>query len=218
VTVGAIRSAASQIRTLWRALFGPLGVLLLLTALASFGLANFQGVFGLYGMQRFGFGAQEVGWIMTAVAVVAAAGQGLLTGPLSRRWGDVTVMRVSLLLSAVTFLLLLLADSFWTALAATALFVLPNSLVRVALTSLTSQRADAGQGVAMGLSHAFMSLGRIVGPLLAGVLFDLDIRLPYLVGAAAMAAGFAVGLAWVTRASPLQTTCPPVQSAHPPSG
>jgi DHA1 family multidrug resistance protein-like MFS transporter len=184
----------SRVRELWRALFGPLGVLLLLTALASFGLANFQGVFGLYGMQRFGFGAQEVGWIMTAVAVVAAVGQGLLTGPLSRRWGDVAVMRASLLLSAATFLLLLLADSFWTALAATALFVLPNSLVRVALTSLTSQRADAGQGVAMGLSHAFMSLGRIVGPLLAGMLFDLDIRLPYLVGAAAMAIGFVVSL------------------------
>jgi DHA1 family multidrug resistance protein-like MFS transporter len=169
-------------------------VLLLLTALASFGLANFQGVFGLYGMQRFGFGAQEVGWIMTAVAVVAAVGQGLLTGPLSRRWGDVAVMRASLLLSAATFLLLLLADSFWTALAATALFVLPNSLVRVALTSLTSQRAEVGQGVAMGLSNSFMSLGRIIGPLLAGVLFDLDIRLPYLVGAAAMAIGFVVSL------------------------
>jgi len=181
-------------RELWQAHFSPVGILLLLTALASFGLANFQGVFGLYGMQRFGFGTQEVGWIMTAVAVVATAGQGLLTGPLSKRWGDVVVMRVSLLLSAVTFVLLLLADNFWTVLAATSLFVLPNSLVRVALTSLTSQRADVGQGVAMGLSHAFMSLGRIVGPLLAGVLFDLDMRLPYLVGAAAMAGGFVISL------------------------
>jgi len=190
-----------RIRTLWQALFGPIGVLLLLTALASFGFANFQGVFGLYGMQKFGFGAAEVGWIMTAVAVVAAAGQGALTGPLSKRWGDVAVMRASLLLSAVTFVLLLLADSFWTALAATALFVLPNSLVRVALTSLTSQQAEVGQGVAMGLSHAFMSLGRIIGPLLAGVLFDLDLRLPYLVGAGAMVVGFGISVIWVARAA-----------------
>lgn len=189
-------------RELWQALLSPVGILLFLTALASFGLANFQGVFGLYGMQRFGFGTQEVGWIMTAVAVVAAAGQGLLTGPLSRLWGDVAVLRVSLLLSAVTFVLLLLAESFWTTLAATALFVLPNSLVRVALTSLTSQRADVGQGVAMGLSHAFMSLGRIVGPLLAGVLFDLEMHLPYLVGAAAMAGGFVISLIWVAREVP----------------
>ena len=123
----------------------------------------------------------------------------LLTGPLSKRWGDLAVMRAALLFSALTFVLLLLAANFWTALAATALFVLPNSLVRVALTSLTSQRADVGQGVAMGLSHAFMSLGRIVGPLLAGVLFDLDMRLPYLVGAAAMAMGFVISLAGVAR-------------------
>jgi DHA1 family multidrug resistance protein-like MFS transporter len=198
-TEGATVAGAWRIRDLRSALFGSLGVLLSLTALASFGLANFQAVFGLYGMQRFGFGTQEVGWIMTAVAVVAAASQGLLTGPLSKRWGDVVLLRVSLLLSAVTFVLLLLADNFWTALAATALFVLPNSLVRVALTSLTSQHADMGQGVAMGLSHAFMSLGRIVGPLLAGVLFDLAMRLPYLVGAAAMAVGFVISLAWVPR-------------------
>jgi len=71
----------------------------------------------------------------------------------------------------------------------------------VALTSLTSQRADTGQGVAMGLSNSFMSLGRIVGPLLAGVLFDLDVRLPYLVGAAAMAVGFGVSVIWVARAA-----------------
>ena len=195
----ALRPESGRMRDLRNALCGPLGVLLLLTALASFGLANFQGVFGLYGMQRFGFGTQEVGWIMTAVAVVAAVGQGALTGPLSKRWGDLAVIRAAFLFSALTFVFLLLAASFWTALAATALFVLPNSLVRVALTSLTSQRADAGQGVAMGLSHAFMSLGRIVGPLLAGVLFDLDMRLPYLVGAAAMAMGCVISLAEVAR-------------------
>jgi len=189
----------SRGRKLWQALFGPLGVLLLLTAVASFGLANFQGVFGLYGMQRFGFGTQEVGWIMTAAAVVAATGQGALTGPLSKRWGDLAVMRAAFLFSSITFMLLLLAVNFWTALAATALFVLPNSLVRVALTSLTSQRAGVGQGAAMGLSHAFMSLGRIIGPLLAGVLFDLDLRLPYLVGAAAMAIGLVISLAWMAQ-------------------
>jgi DHA1 family multidrug resistance protein-like MFS transporter len=199
---GSRGAVASRVHELWDALFSPIGVLLLLTALASFGFANFQGVFGLYGMQKFGFGAAEVGWIMTAVAVAAALGQGLLTGPLSKRWGDLTVMRAAFLFSAITFVLLLLADSFWTALAATALFVLPNSLVRVALASLTSQRADVGQGVAMGLSHAFMSLGRIIGPLLAGVLFDLDLRLPYLVGAAAMVVGCVVSLGGVRGTRP----------------
>lgn len=38
------------------------------------------------------------------------------------------------------------------------------------------------------------------GPLLAAVLFDLDIRLPYLVGAVAMVVAFVVSLGWVVQA------------------
>jgi DHA1 family multidrug resistance protein-like MFS transporter len=47
-----------------------------------------------------------------------------------------------------------------------------------------------GQGIAMGLNNSFMSLGRVVGPLTAGMLFDLDLRLPYLSGALATLIGF----------------------------
>ena len=50
-------------------------------------------------------------------------------------------------------------------------------------------------GITIGLSNATMSLGRIVGPLLAGLLFDLKPEYPYLVSAAVMGLGFIVGLA-----------------------
>jgi DHA1 family multidrug resistance protein-like MFS transporter len=46
----------------------------------------------------------------------------------------------------------------------------------------------------MGLSNSFVSLGRIIGPLLAGFVFDLNIQLPYLTGAAVMGAGFIISL------------------------
>jgi MFS family permease len=46
--------------------------------------------------------------------------------------------------------------------------------------------------VTMGLSNAFGSLGRIFGPPLGGVVFDLDWRLPFIGAAATMAAGFLV--------------------------
>lgn len=186
-------------RELWRALSGPLGVLLFLTALVSFALSNLQGIFGLYALQQFGFGTQEVGWIMTAVAVTAALGQGLLTGPLTRRWGDLAVMRVAFALSAVSFGLILLADSFWTLLLATAFFVLPNALIRVTVISLTSQRAEMGQGVLMGMSNSFTSLGRIAGPIWAGYTFDVNASFPYWSGAAAMLGGFVISLIWVHR-------------------
>ena len=184
-------------RELWHAMLGPLGVLFFLTALVSFALSNFQGIFGLYALQEFGFGTQEVGWIMTAVAVVAALGQGLLTGPLTKRFGDVPVMRVCLLLSAVSFGLILLANDFWTFLLTISFFILPNALLRVTVMSLTSQRAEMGEGAVMGLSNSFTSLGRIVGPVWAGYTYDMNATYPFWSGVVAMLVGFVVSLVWV---------------------
>jgi DHA1 family multidrug resistance protein-like MFS transporter len=82
------------------------------------------------------------------------------------------------------------------------LFVLSNSMLRPAVSSLTSKRSTVGQGVAMGLNNSFMSLGRITGPLLAGLLFDLGQDLPYMVGGAIMLLGFIIALLWLGNNAP----------------
>ena len=41
-----------------------------------------------------------------------------------------------------------------------------------------------GYGITMGLSNSFMSLGRIAGPALGGVAFDINTEYPYIAGAA----------------------------------
>lgn len=187
------------LRALGQALFGPLGVLLLMAFLVSFGLTNFQGIFGYYALKKFGYGTEEVGWILTVAGLVSALTQGLLTGPLTKRWGEAAVIKATLLASALTFGLLLLADNLVTMLVTTGLFILPNALLRPAVISLTSKHAGAQQGAAMGLNNSFNSLGRVVGPVWAGFAFDLNYDLPYLSGAAIMFAAFLAALAWVTQ-------------------
>jgi DHA1 family multidrug resistance protein-like MFS transporter len=49
----------------------------------------------------------------------------------------------------------------------------------------------------MGLSNSFMNLGRIVGPIWAGVLFDVRASYPYLSGAAVMLVGLLFSLVWI---------------------
>jgi DHA1 family multidrug resistance protein-like MFS transporter len=196
----AIRATpATQVRDLWQALFGPLGALLFMAFLVSFGLTNFQGIFGYYALKRFGYGTEEVGWILTVVGIVAALTQGVLTGPLTKRWGEATVIKATLLASAVTFALLLTANSLATVLLTTGLFTLPNALLRPAVISLTSKHAGGRQGAAMGLNNSFNSLGRVVGPIWAGFSFDLNYSLPYLSGAVVMFTGFLISLAWVAQ-------------------
>jgi DHA1 family multidrug resistance protein-like MFS transporter len=46
----------------------------------------------------------------------------------------------------------------------------------------------------MGLSNSFMSLGRILGPIWAGLAFDLGSSLPYVSGSVLMLAGFVFSL------------------------
>lgn len=188
---------AAQVGELWKALFGPLGVLLLMAFLVSFGLTNFQGIFGYYALKKFGYGTQEVGWVLTIAGIVSALAQGALTGPLTKRWGEAALIKITLLASAITFLLLLTANNLATMLLTTGLFTLPNALLRPAVLSLTSKHAGDQQGTAMGLNNSFTSLGRVIGPIWAGFAFDLNYNLPYLSGAAIIFLGFVGSLIWV---------------------
>jgi len=184
----------------WRlVLSGPIGILLIMAFLVTSGMTVFYGVFGLYALEQLGYGPDKVGAIMMVMGLASAVAQGGLSGPLTKRWGESAVIKGASLVSAIGFLLLVPADTFLTVLAATGLFVLASALLMPAVSALTSRRAPMEQGITMGVSNSFMSLGRIVGPLLGGVLFDLDVRYPYLSGAAIMLVGFLVAFACMRR-------------------
>jgi DHA1 family multidrug resistance protein-like MFS transporter len=54
----------------------------------------------------------------------------------------------------------------------------------------------------MGLSNAFVSLGRIVGPVWGGLALDIQAGLPYLSGAFVLAVGFGLSLVWLPKKQP----------------
>jgi DHA1 family multidrug resistance protein-like MFS transporter len=177
---------------MWKSLFGPIGFLLILAFLHNFALTNFEGIFGLYAQKRYDFDPPTIGLIMTVVGLVSAVVQGVLTGPATRRFGDVNVIKASLFTSIFGFLSMLVAPNLGWVLVTSGFFVFTNSMLRPGVASLTSKRADIGQGAAMGLSNAFMSLGRIFGPLWAGKALDMNLYYPFLTGAIIMlAAGVA---------------------------
>lgn len=184
-------------RELRDALRSPIAGLLLVVFLGTIGTSNFEAVFGLYALDVLGYGPERVGAILTVAGVVSMIGRGLLTGLATRRWGETTVIKGALLAGAVAFLLLLLARSHLAVLFTTALFVLTTAFFRPAVHSLTSQRATVGQGAAMGLSNSFVSLGRVVGPLWAGGIYDLNPSYPYLSGAVILFLVFLLSLLWM---------------------
>jgi len=204
---------AMRLGELWSALLSPIGILLFMAFLASFGLANFEAVFGLYALEKFSYGPERVGVILAVVGLVSTVGK-VFTGALTRRWGDAPVIKTSLFAGSVGFLVLLLANTYPTILLATGFFILSKTFLRPAVFSLTSKRATIGQGAVMGLSNSFMSLGRIVGPLWAGFIFDVNFDYPYLSGAAILFTGFLIGLVWISEGSKDTTNMEPQSAKH----
>jgi DHA1 family multidrug resistance protein-like MFS transporter len=191
-----------QFSRMWRVLSGSIGSLLLMAFLASFGLTTFFGIFGLYALEKYSSGPDAVGVIMMVFGMVTALSQGLLVGPLTRRWGEAAVIQGTLVVTAASFLAISQADTYMIFLFAIGLFTLATALLAPAVSALTSRRTVLEQGLTMGLSNAAQSLGRIVGPLLGGIAFDLYLEYPNYIGAAVMFAGFLISLIWLKSDDP----------------
>jgi DHA1 family multidrug resistance protein-like MFS transporter len=186
----------SPIKGLKEALTGSFGVLFFLAFLLSFGLTNFEAIFGLYVSGKFGYGPERVGVILMVVGLASTLGKGLFTGPMTKSFGENNIIRGSLLAGALCFIFLLYAKTYPMILGATALFILSKTLLRPSILAVISRSTSMGKGAIMGLSNSFMSLGRIIGPLWAGYVFDLNFDYPYMSGAVILFLGFLISLRW----------------------
>ena len=181
--------------TYLRALLSPAGILLLLIFIMSFGLTNFQGMIGLYVVDKFAFDTKQVGSIWMVMGLMLILVQGMLTDPLSKKFGELTLIRLGLFGGAIGFVLVALAVNYITTLLALGLFIFALALIGPALNAHISNFAGEHQGAVMGLNSAMNSLGRVIGPLLGGYLYDIHIEYPFYSGAATLALGLLVSLA-----------------------
>ncbi|MBM7097358.1 MFS transporter [Bacillus sp. H-16] len=187
----------NQFQDMWQALRSPAGFLIALVFALSFGLANFQTVFGMYALERFSYNPAEVGTIVMIVGLVGAVAQGGLIGRLSKRFGDERVALGSLLLSGAGFILMGLAFNYATLILTTCLFFLGNSLLRPSVNAMISKLAGSKQGLIMGVNNSFVSLGNVAGALIAGNFFAWNMFLPFGLGAFVMFSAFAATLLWL---------------------
>jgi len=207
-----VKLQGPQLRAMWQSLFGPLAFLFITAFMISFAMTNFEGIYAYYAKDRYGYGPETIGVILTAIGVASVIAQGMLTGIATRRFGEANVIKASLIASVVGFLVMLLANNLLTVILTSSLFVLANAMLRPAVSSLISQRTTQGQGIAMGLNNAYMSLGRVAGPLWAGVVIDVNLYFPFITGAVVMLLGFLASLIYL-KGTPSTESKPAVESA-----
>lgn len=159
---------------------GFMALIFFLVLLQSFSISTFEGTFPLFVKERFGYGAFDMGIIFTVMGVIGVLVQGFLIGRLIKRLGEEMVIKVGMVLMAMSFFLTLLAFNLWTLTFFIGLAVVGQGLMRPSLASLISKDTELEEGATMGAMQSVDSFGRILGPVIGGALFGLGMSWPYL--------------------------------------
>jgi DHA1 family multidrug resistance protein-like MFS transporter len=171
----------------WRALDSPLLPFYVVAFSVPFAMAALETTFPLLIQDRFGFGAAEMGWMFLFMGSAVFLVQALLLGRWINAAGEANVLKTGLLINASGFLLVIAATGRVSLTTALVVSGVGNQVMRPTNASLISKRTTLGQGASIGIMDSFDSLGRILGPALAGALYRPDVRYPYLASALILA-------------------------------
>ena len=164
-----------------RALAVPLAASFLVTA--SFAVIHVT--LPLFGADVWHDSTRKMGMLFAYMGVISAIVQGGVVGRLAPRVGEKTLATLGGLLLALGLALVPEAASRPLAYAALGVLSAGSALATPSIYAVVSRRASASQqGAALGLTQTAATLGRIVGPTLAGFLIAASgLSAPFWAGA-----------------------------------
>jgi MFS transporter, DHA1 family, tetracycline resistance protein len=130
--------------------------------------------------------AMLTSYVLIAVGITAIVVQGGLIGKLARRFGEGRLLKVGLTFVAAGLLAIPLAGqlgSYLFLMLVCSWIAMGSGMSNPSLVSLLSQSVNADeQGTTLGLAQSLSALGRVIGPSVAGWLFEMGIGLPFWIG------------------------------------
>lgn len=173
-------------RKLRKALHHPsIGSLILTFTVVSFAFSGMETTYALFGQQRAGLDAANIGIIFSMVGFIMVVAQGFLVGLLVRKIGERKTLLMGLALGVLAYLSISMSSSYASLVAATVILALGFGLTFPSVSALISLNTSRdGQGEIIGITQGMGSLARVVGPIVAGFLFvNVGIQWPYYMSA-----------------------------------
>lgn len=143
--------------------------------ITSFSIMTYA--FVLYTAFRFGYSAEQNGYLFAFVGIIAVIGQGVLFGPLVKAFGETRLTAAGCLMMAASLFLIPLihpaAGGLPGLLGVCVLLSFGNAIASPSLTGLASKVShEDRQGSSLGVMQSGASLARAIGPLIGGVLLN----------------------------------------------
>ncbi|HEX6133907.1 MAG TPA: MFS transporter [Longimicrobiales bacterium] len=151
----------------------PLALLLGVYFLGITSFTALTALLALYFEARFGITAREMGFLFAIAGGVTVVVRGVMLGRLVRRFGEIATVRAGAFALGLAIIAIPFLPAFGWAMAIVPLYAFGAGTMFPALATLTSLASDAdSQGSVLGGSQLIGGLGRVVGPLWAGFLFQ----------------------------------------------
>lgn len=146
--------------------------------------STLQPTLSLLASERFALGARQAGYLFAMLGLVSAVFQGGIVRALVPRMGERRLFRYSAVPFAAGLLVIGLATDLRLLLAGLVLLGIGYGGAVPAVLGLLSRAASRErQGGVLGVGQSVGSLARVLGPAMAGALFDVRLAFPYMAGA-----------------------------------
>ena len=161
----------------------------------TLGVAQLESTFFYWMSDQFGYTVRQVAYILVAMAVVMASIQGGGIRPLVARLGEKRMLVGGLVVMALAFPVIPSVSTIALLMIPLAFSALGRAIAQPPMTSLISMRGKASQrGELMGVFQSSAALARIMGPLLAGFLYDFYSPMPFYLAGGLFAIGAILAL------------------------
>ncbi len=161
--------------------YPQVGLLIALFSASTLVFSGFETIFPLYAQEVDSyFNERTIGYAFAIVGIVIIFVQAGLIRPFVRRFGEERTILAGLVFNILGLAILPLAWDRYTLILFTIPLGIGQGLLTPALNSLVSLKIpQAEQGEGLGLNSSGAAIARVVGPLIAAMIYSTDIFLPF---------------------------------------
>jgi len=154
--------------------------LLILSFVSQYSLMLFEATFSLHAKYLINYGTLELGIIYSFCGGVMGIAQSFFIGNLIDKKGEKKLLPIGFFLTAIGISSLMVFENIFLIILSVTILSIGISSITPSLSSLITKRFPQNTGSALGIQNSVDNLGKGFGAILGGMLFALNIHLPFL--------------------------------------
>ncbi|MDE0954712.1 MAG: MFS transporter, partial [Candidatus Poseidoniales archaeon] len=182
ISLNPITHVSNMIKDLRRVIQMPqLGRLVMISVMFMYGFTITHAVFVLFTEHDLGFNESQNGRIFAIIGINGLIIQGLLIGPLTKKYGSANLMKAGTIVCGfgLTLVPYVSHEYIWLTMGAVVILLSTgNALFQPSFSAILAQRTrEEGQemGMVMGSQESASAFARIIGPLTGGLVWDYTV-------------------------------------------